>query len=502
MARVFIAGDPFFCDALARRLRPLRDQGVVELLGEPEIADERLDRIRREGGGFAMSVRPEQVAQVAAADVVVLLLDARDLDPRHALGNAVERAREGDATLLVVRGRELEQNDSRLNGLAVVPPGDLSYYETRDPEGYLGRVVSAVHDAILRLDAAKLTRMSVKHLTVFDDVTLEFCPGINVLLGPNGSGKTHLLKLLYVALFVEQYKRMRPSEDVADLLTRKLIGVFKPADEALSRILTRTAPGQVGTLKVETTSGAIDASLSVDGSIQIKDGDPLRTGRPVFIPSREMLTTFEGLLGLAAEHRLSIDDTMIDLCQKLDKPAALRRDEPIWRPVFEEIEGVIGGQVRKPGQRFYVRGPAGEIEAHLLAEGHRKLATLVRLLEVGELRSGTVLCWDEPEANLNPLLVKPIVGILHRLARAGVQVFLATHDYLFAYRLSMAAEFGTEPGVEHRFFALDREEGGAATVEWGDSMSKLTRTPILDELLAFYDERKTLFASSAQRTGR
>jgi energy-coupling factor transporter ATP-binding protein EcfA2 len=41
-----------------------------------------------------------------------------------------------------------------------------------------------------------------------------------------------------------------------------------------------------------------------------------------------------------------------------------------------------------------------------------------------------VLFWDEPETNLNPKLMKAIVGILIELHRLGVQIVLSTHDYV------------------------------------------------------------------------
>lgn len=42
-----------------------------------------------------------------------------------------------------------------------------------------------------------ITRLALKNFTVFEDAKFEFCPGINVLIGENASGKTHVLKLLY-----------------------------------------------------------------------------------------------------------------------------------------------------------------------------------------------------------------------------------------------------------------------------------------------------------------
>ena len=65
-----------------------------------------------------------------------------------------------------------------------------------------------------------------------------------------------------------------------------------------------------------------------------------------------------------------------------------------------------------------------------MAEGIRKLALLWLLIQNGTLLQGAVVCWDEPEANLNPRLIGTVVDILLELQRMGVQVFLATHDYV------------------------------------------------------------------------
>ncbi|MFW5629104.1 MAG: AAA family ATPase [Candidatus Cloacimonadaceae bacterium] len=37
----------------------------------------------------------------------------------------------------------------------------------------------------------------IKNLTVFDDMKIELSPKINVIVGENASGKTHVLKALY-----------------------------------------------------------------------------------------------------------------------------------------------------------------------------------------------------------------------------------------------------------------------------------------------------------------
>jgi AAA15 family ATPase/GTPase len=69
------------------------------------------------------------------------------------------------------------------------------------------------------------------------------------------------------------------------------------------------------------------------------------------------------------------------------------------------------------------------LEFTLLAEGIRKLGLLWILIQNGTLLDGSVLLWDEPEANLNPKLMRTVVQILIALQRLGVQVFITTHNY-------------------------------------------------------------------------
>ena len=44
-----------------------------------------------------------------------------------------------------------------------------------------------------------LTRVELENFTAFRSLKLDLCPGINVLVGANGTGKTHLMKVCYAA---------------------------------------------------------------------------------------------------------------------------------------------------------------------------------------------------------------------------------------------------------------------------------------------------------------
>lgn len=136
----------------------------------------------------------------------------------------------------------------------------------------------------------------------------------------------------------------------------------------------------------------------------------------------------------------------------------------------------------------------GTIEAHLLAEGYRKIASIVHLISNGSLMKNAVLFWDEPEANLNPRLITKVAQTLRFLAAAGVQILMATHDYLLSHELALAAEYGTDPRVATRFFAFTRgQPWGPVRVTAADHLAELSDNPILREFAAHYDREQRLF---------
>src|SRR5208282_555153 len=140
----------------------------------------------------------------------------------------------------------------------------------------------------------------------------------------------------------------------------------------------------------------------------------------------------------------------------------------------------------------------GFIEAHMLSEGMRKIAALFRLLQSQSLTQNGVLFWDEPEANLNPKLVTVVSRILLKLATAGVQIFVATHDYLLSQELSLIAEYRDlqpeELRCDMRFFCLSRDTEAGISIEKGDTLPQLRHNPIVDEFAAHYDRERGLFA--------
>jgi hypothetical protein len=192
---------------------------------------------------------------------------------------------------------------------------------------------------------------------------------------------------------------------------------------------------------------------------------------------------FEGFTSLYAAREIAVDETYADAVPALDLPPLKgTRPGPIGAAA-REPELAIEARVTRDGPRFYLRETktGAKIEANLAAEGHRKIASILQLITNGALRDRAVLFWDEPEANLNPILSDTVVDAISSLAKAGVQVILATHDYLIADRVSLLAEDDVDPPTS-RFFALRRSDRGASTVEIADRLSDLDENLLMDAI--------------------
>ena len=131
------------------------------------------------------------------------------------------------------------------------------------------------------------------------------------------------------------------------------------------------------------------------------------------------------------------------------------------------------------------------MEAHLVSEGLRKIASLAQFVCNGTIAKRGFLFWDEPEAHLNPHLVQTVIEFLRELAKAGVQGFLASHDYLLTQRLSLAAEADVKLPIQ--FFGFARQPKHGVQVASSRTLAELETNPILDEFAQYYDDQRAMF---------
>jgi hypothetical protein len=333
----------------------------------------------------------------------------------------------------------------------------------------------------------------IKNLTVFQQLNLQFTPGINAFVGENGSGKTHLLKALYA---IDKARAMVPAERSEQdevklpvrLVREQLIVLFQAIkQDRLYRhgrlFLEMSANwGDEGFLSVRIDTGGGDGShLNLD----------LPHEYPVFFPSEDVLGHSFGFRSLYERREIDFDQSFKDLLDAL--ALSPLRDVP-HQETLQTIEAIIGGSVEIEGERFYLGQGSERIEAHMAAQGWRKLAALYLLLRNGSLGPGRVLFWDEPEANLNPKLMDEVIRALLLLARSGVQVFLATHSYVMLKEMDLQ----TEEEDEVRYFAFATGPNGTS-VSPTDEFALLTPNAILEQYEHLYDRELTR-ATGRRRT--
>jgi hypothetical protein len=224
--------------------------------------------------------------------------------------------------------------------------------------------------------------------------------------------------------------------------------------------------------------------------------------QPVFLPTREMLSVFPGFAETVRHRELEFDETYVHLADGLNLPALKGDALRSVRPLLARVEEALGGAEYQEGNRFYITFDNETFEAHLVAEGLRKVATLARLIRNGRIAPGTVLFWDEPEANLNPVLMRKVMNVLLALVDAGVQVFVASHDYLLTQTLSLEAEHPRRGSPPMRFFGLTRVADGSVEVEQADTIAGIRRNPILQEHARQFDLESSAFDREAKTRRR
>ena len=258
---------------------------------------------------------------------------------------------------------------------------------------------------------------------------LDFCDGINVLIGENGVGKTTILKMIYAATQWSN-KKTDPGK------TKKFLDFFSSNSNDSDTLKNADRKGDYCYYKVSDGVHEFEESLSHNGILNFDEWLGLDI-QSVFIPTTEMLSHSKGFLAMNQKYSMPFDGTQVDIIVNASLPETREIPESC-KAMLKEIGDAIDGTVVQENETFYVMKNDGrKIDFSLEAEGLRKLGLLWKLIRNGLLEKGSVLLWDEPEANLNPELYPLVVNILLELQKNGVQIFIATHSYNFAKYLEI-----------------------------------------------------------------
>jgi energy-coupling factor transporter ATP-binding protein EcfA2 len=377
-----------------------------------------------------------------------------------------------------------------------------------------------------------ITGVEIENFTAFGRLQLSLSPRVNVVIGSNGTGKTHLLKAIYgLALAGLPASADRSAKEVAADISGKLLRLFSPEESKISALRASGANAltRLSLVSSDETRVAISfGSRSQAVQIEVDTGGTGHELQPVFIPTKEVLSLVRGMRHPdhdRATVEMIFDDGYINLAELLVRPgfedeASSLDADPRLSSIVRELVDLVGGRYRwisegafrfEPGHYEEKADPArskskaaqvyqdstvtrfvpiGEqsLSSGMTAEGYRKIGVLHRLLSNGSISPGAtgVLLWDEPEANLNPKLMKKLVQLLLELSRNGQQIVLATHDYVLLKWFDLLMDKGKDDHV--RFHVLAREDrSGTMTINSTDDYDQLSNTGIAKTFSELYD---------------
>ncbi|TWI28213.1 AAA family ATPase [Paracoccus sulfuroxidans] len=341
------------------------------------------------------------------------------------------------------------------------------------------------------LKSAKLS-----NFTSIPSAKWEFSPGLNVIVGENGLGKSHALKALYSVLSslkpdssqnnstkLERLGKSQLEKVIAD----ELIGNMRP--DSLGRLVKRKQGRNRAEVSVSFKNKELDTSFSfaTNSKTQVEIDDmpsAVLAKPPVFIPTRELITLCPWFVSLFDSYSVPFEKTWRDTVLLLGAPSLRGPREKKVSELLSPIETAMGGKVEVDANgRFFLRVNGGRMESALVAEGLRKFAMLARLISTGVLLEQGYLFWDEPETNLNPKLIRVLAQVIVSLADQGIQVFIATHSVFLVREIAILTA-GRKRKAQSRYFSLAASgDDEVSRLEQGSEIDELSTLVLLDEEL-------------------
>ena len=369
-----------------------------------------------------------------------------------------------------------------------------------------------------------ITRLHLKNFIAFTDLSIDFSPGINIVIGENGTGKTQLLKAI-LALSGPEAR----GEHADEQLARKLCRLYHPLSDQVGELRRAGERGEAMLSATLASGHEITAQFSGSATVvKVSTNAQGEASPAIFIPTKEVLSLVRGLTAeqpdLPTIERI-FDDGYLDLANQLAKEGTSDLDakvqlDPRFASIVPRLTNLIDGQYLLENGRFvfeagrYVEKDAAtrskaqhaqmyqdstewrfvpsskqHLSSGMTAEGFRKIGVLQRLLSNGSLNPGTTgpLLWDEPESNLNPKLMKDLVQVLLELARNGQQIILATHDYVLLKWFDLLMDKGK--GDQVAFHRLYRDSGNDDVQRESQSdYAIVARSAISSAFAELYDE--------------
>nr|WP_321452613.1 AAA family ATPase [uncultured Carboxylicivirga sp.] len=325
-----------------------------------------------------------------------------------------------------------------------------------------------------------INEITLKNFTCFENETINFSKGINIFLGKNGVGKTHLLKILF-----SHFKAYWFYENEYDL-TDPENGRTTILEEINEKIEDCFLLENIEPLNRNDKNFEVSINYNNHNIITSSDGERLMGNtmpilrknelkNAIYIPPSEVMTAFERFAHFSEIKSMNLDATYQYIAKHLQEDKC---SEVEFESLNKAIEDHLGGQIERDENGFYQQKNGKKIYTSLMADGIKKIATIKHLIETNNINSNTILFIDEPEVHLNPFLLNKFVDILIELEASGVQLFISSHDYLITYLLSLKSEYQKNSNI--CFYSLTETDAGTK-ISSASQVAHLENNSIIDE---------------------
>ena len=329
--------------------------------------------------------------------------------------------------------------------------------------------------------------LSIRNLGPISQLDCHQLGKINLIIGPNQSGKTFLLKALYAALkTVEQYKRGRENRTDKEILSDKLYWTFQT--ESLGSIVKKGESSLSFTMQSHNgESFGVSFGPSTIKKVNIENNTFAPTNsNVVFIPAKEVISIRDIIIDLRERSWFGFEEPYSDLAKSLKKTYK-GRNYKAFSDARQQIINMIGGRLeydetkntwlfRDSNRRVY--------DVSSTSEGVKKISILDVLLGNHYLDNHSIILIDEIEANLHPAMITRFLQTIKLLADAGLQFFISSHSYFVIKRLYiMAHQYNMHIPV------LSFDEGSC---DISNLQNEMPRNSIIDESIALYHDEISL----------
>lgn len=267
---------------------------------------------------------------------------------------------------------------------------------------------------------------------------------VNLIIGANSSGKTILLKAIYVALkTLEQHGRGNDQRNLGDILSDKLYWTFQT--EKLGDLVRKGRDA----LSFEMVSGEKSFSYGFGRDTKykinnVKNDFPTPSGETsIFIPAKEVLSLFNIILKSRDQDSMfGFDDTYLDLVKALQNPSRKGNNFKAFSHGKRSLENLIHGHIEYDdhNREWYYKKGNSRFSIGITSEGIKKISIFSRLLSNRYLNNNSIIFIDEIESALHPDALIEYLDMIYEMSQAGVQFFIATHSYFVIKKLYLLAK--------------------------------------------------------------